>query len=107
VSPKGRLIVLTGRENVSVATLIDYEFDVHTNALLVGEATPARADNFRCDCYDIELEHSGIVVNVPTTMSHNGDMRAEIAPDIPMSLSSADFFAARDPVLDAAIAGLP
>ena len=106
VNRKGGLIVLMGRENVSVATLFDYEFDVHTQALLVGEPTPARADNFRCDCYDIELKHSGIVVTVPTDMSHNGDLRSEIAPDIPMPLSSTDFFAGRDPVLNAALKGL-
>jgi len=106
VNRKGGLTVLIGRENVSVATLFDYEFDVHTEALLVGEPTPARADNFRCDCQDIELKQSGIVVTVPTSMSHNGDLRPEIAPDIPMSLSSTDFFAGRDPVLDAALKGL-
>jgi hypothetical protein len=106
VNRKGGLTVLIGRENVSVATLIDYEFDVHTQALLVGEPTPARADNFRCACDDIELKHSGIVVTVPTDMSHNGDMRPEIVPDNPMSLGAADFFAGRDPVLDAALKGL-
>ena len=106
VNRPGGLTVLMGRENVSVATLFDYEFDVHTKALMVGEPTPARADNFRCNCYDIELPHSGIVVTVPTDMSHNGDPRPEVAPDIPMSLSSSDFFAGRDPVLDAALEGL-
>ena len=39
-------------------------------------------------------------------MSHNGDPRPEVAPDIPMSLSSSDFFAGRDPILDAALEGL-
>jgi len=48
-----------------------------------------------------------MIVTVPTTMSHNGDARSEVAPDIPMALSSSDFFAGRDPVLDAVIAGLP
>lgn len=106
VNRKGGLTVLMGRENVSVATLYDYEFDVHTQALLVGEPTPARADNFRCECYLIPLRQSGIEVNVPSSMSYNGDTRPEIDPDIPMSLGSADFFAGRDPVLDAALKGL-
>jgi hypothetical protein len=106
VNRKGGLTVLMGRENVSVATLFDYEFDVHTQALLVGEPTPARADNFRCDCYDIELKHAGIVVTVPTDMSHNGDPRPEIAPDVSMPLSSTEFFRGRDPVLDAALKGM-
>jgi hypothetical protein len=106
VNRKGGLTVLMGRENVSVATLYDYELDVHTQALLVGEPTPARADNFRCDCSLIPLKQSGIEVNVPTTMSYNGDLRPAINPDIPMSLSSTDFFAGRDPVLDAALKGM-
>ena len=106
VNRKGGLTVLIGRENESVATLYDYEFDVHTEALLVGEPTPARADNFRCDCYDIDLKDSAIFVTVPTSMSHNGDLRPEIPPDIAMPLSSTDFFAGRDPVLDAALKGL-
>lgn len=106
VNRKGGLTVLMGRENVSVATLFDYEFDVHSKALMVGEPTPARADNFRCECLDIDLAQSGIVVTIPTEMSHNGDLRPEIAPDVAMPLSSADFFAGRDPVLDAALGGL-
>jgi hypothetical protein len=106
VNRKGGLTVLMGRENESVATLFDYEFDVHTNALMVGEPTPARADNFRCNCLDIDLKHSGIVVTIPTDMSHNGDLRPEIAPDFAKPLSSADFFAGHDPVLDAALQGL-
>ena len=74
-------------------------------ALMVGAPTPARADNYRCECYDIQMQHSGIVVTVPTDMSHNADPRPEIAPDVAMSLGSADFFAGRDPVLDAALTG--
>ncbi len=106
VNRDGGLTVLMGRENVSVATLFDYEFDVHTHALLVGEPTPARADNFRCDCVPIPLTHPAVVVNVPGDMSHNGDLRPEIPPDVPMALSSSDFFAGRDPVRDAALKGL-
>jgi hypothetical protein len=106
VNRKGGLTVLIGRENASVATLFVYELDVHTNALLVGEPTPARADNFRCNCVDINVGQSGIVVTVPGDMSHNGDQRSEIAPDVPMPLGSSDFFAGRDPVRDAALKGL-
>jgi hypothetical protein len=106
VNRKGGLTVLIGRENVSAATVVVRDLDVSTEALLVGEPTPARADNFLCGCIDIVLKHSGIVVTVPHSSNNNGDPRSEIAPDVPMALSSTDFFAGRDPVLDAALKGL-
>lgn len=104
VNREGGLIVLTGRENVSIATQVVYFFD-RTSALLVGEATPARASNFTCPCQDVTLRHSGFVVSVPTSWDNPGDPRSEIVPDVPMALSATDFFAGRDPVLEAALSG--
>lgn len=106
VNRAGGLTVLIGRENVSAATAVAWEFDVHTKALLVGEATPARADNFTCDCFDIHLPHFEIVVTVPQNVASNGDPRPAVAPDVAMALSSGDFFAGKDPVLDAALRGI-
>lgn len=106
VNRPGGLTVLIGRENESVATAIVWEFDRHTTALLVGEPTPARADNFTCDCYDIELPDLGIVVTVPQSIANKGDSRPTITPDVTMNLNSADFFAGRDPVLEAALKGI-
>jgi hypothetical protein len=107
VNRPGGLTVLIGRENVSAGTVIVRGFDDRTKAVLVGEPTPARADNFLCECLDIVLEHSRFVVTIPTQAVRTGDSRPEIAPDVPMALSSTDFFAGRDPVLDAALKGLP
>ena len=97
--------MLIGRENVSAATSVVEFLDRMTSAVFVGEPTPARADNFRCDCHDIQLPHSGFTISVPTTWDRLGDDRPEIAPDVPMALSSVDFFAGRDPVLEAALTG--
>ena len=105
LSRPGALVVLIGRENVSAGTLVAAELDKRTSAVFVGEMTPARADNFRCDCHDIALPNSGFTVTVPTFWGRTGDTRDAIHPDIPMSLSAADFFAGRDPVLDAVLAG--
>jgi hypothetical protein len=105
VNRPGGLTVLIGRENVSAATSVVEFLDTKTEALLVGEPTPARADNFRCDCHDVQLPHSGFTISVPTSWDRLGDDRSEIAPDVPMALSSKDFFAGRDPVLDAALSG--
>ena len=38
--------------------------------------------------------------------ARNGDPRQAVSPDTPMSLSSEDFFAGRDPALEAALEGL-
>jgi hypothetical protein len=105
VNRSGGLTVLIGRENVSAATSVVEFLDRMTSAVFVGEPTPARADNFRCDCHDIPLPHSGFTISVPTTWDRLGDDRPEIAPDVPMALSSVDFFAGRDPVLEAALTG--
>ena len=102
---EGGLVVLTGRENVSAGTVVAAALDRGTKATFVGEMTPARADNFLCECHDIVLPNSGFVVTVPTFTFHTGDERDSIAPDVPMSLSSADFFAGKDPVLDAVLRG--
>jgi hypothetical protein len=102
----GALTVLIGRENFSAGTDVAEAFDQETGALLVGEPTPARADNFRCECRDLTLPNSKFLVSVPTSWERNGDERPQVDPDVPMSLSAADFFAGRDPVLDAALKGL-
>ena len=106
INKAGGLTVLIGRENVSAGTVIDRMLDEQTKALFVGEASPARADGFLCDCVDVVLPASGFVVGVPSFTFHTGDQRPEIAPDIPMPPAASDFFAGRDPVLDAALAGL-
>ena len=106
VNRPGGLTVLIGRENVSAATSVVEYLDMKTKATFVGEPTPARADNFRCDCTDVVLPHSGFTISVPTWWDRLGDDRPEIAPDVPMALSSTDFFAGRDPVLDAALTGV-
>ena len=107
VNRPGGLTVLIGRENVSAGTVIVRMLDEQTKAIFVGEPTPARADNFLCDCATIFLPASTFTVGVPTYTFHTGDPRPEIAPDVPMALAAADFFAGRDPVLAAALAGLP
>jgi len=106
VNKPGGLTVLVGRENFSIATAIVRAFDVDTAALLVGEPTPARADNFRCGCQSMDLLDGSITVNIPTHWDNNGDNRPQIDPDVRIDLSAADFFAGRDPVLERALAGI-
>jgi hypothetical protein len=75
-----------------------------TDAVLVGERPGWAA--FTCPSDDISLPHLGLVVLVPTHWDVRTDPRLGVAPDVPMALASKDFFAGRDPVLEAALAGL-
>lgn len=105
VNRPGGLTVLIGRENASAATVVAGALDRDTEATLIGEPTPARADNFLCDCVDIPIGDTGLVATLPTQFLANGDKRDAVLPDIPLVLTAADFFAGRDPVLDLALSG--
>ncbi len=107
INRPGGLIVLTGRENVSAGTVVAGALDRGTKATLIGEMTPARADNFLCDCSDIFLPDSRLTVTVPTQFLRNGDPRPAVEPDIPFALTAADFFAGKDPALDLALRSRP
>ena len=104
INRPGGLIVMIGRENVSAGTLTASILDAETKATFVGEMTPARADNFLCRCVDIDLANSGLSIEIPTEQHVTGDPRLAIEPDVPVALSAADFFAGRDPALQAALA---
>ena len=107
INRPGGLIVLTGRENVSAGTVVAGALDRETQATLIGEMTPARADNFLCDCSEIFLNHAGVSVTVPTQFLDNGDPRPAVEPDIPFALTAADFFAGKDPALELALSSRP
>lgn len=104
INRPGGLIVMIGRENVSAGTKLALAFDRQTQATLVGEMTPARADGFLCECVNIDLVNSGLRVQIPTFQVGLEDQRPAIEPDVPFALTSTDFFAGRDPALEAALA---
>jgi hypothetical protein len=105
VDRPGGLTVLIGRENESAATVIAAMLDEKTSATFVGEMTPARADNFLCACADVKLSKSGYTFSVPTDRSGNGDARPAVMPDVPVAMTSSDFFAGKDPALSRALSG--
>jgi hypothetical protein len=105
INRAGGLTVLIGRENASVGTVVAGALDRETEAVLIGEPTPARADNFLCQCMDIKLQNTRWVVSIPTEFLRNGDTRDAVLPDIPFALTAADFFAGRDPALALAVSG--
>ena len=80
--------------------------DALTNAIFVGEPTGSRA-NFAGEGGFLLLPcHPELRANISTAY-HQGTMwedhRLWIAPDVPVSLSSADYFAGKDPVLNAVV----
>ncbi|MEO6207366.1 MAG: hypothetical protein ABIP77_05385, partial [Candidatus Limnocylindrales bacterium] len=81
INRRGGLVVLIGREDVSASTAFIAKLEKQTNAVFVGEPTPARADN-GLDPRTIALPASGWALVIPTYRLGTGDPRTEIAPDI-------------------------
>jgi len=105
INRPGHLTALIGRENQSAGTIVAGAIDRETEAVLIGEPTPARADNFLCECVDVPIIKNGFAISVPTQFLANGDTRDAVLPDIPFELTAADFFAGKDPALDLAMSG--
>lgn len=98
----GGLYLITGRNTFSAATLFAADLANQVNVTFVGETmggSPSLFGNAR----DSALGYSGIVLTVATQFYEPvaGETRLEIAPDVPVSLSLADFLAGRDPGLAA------
>lgn len=100
-----RLAVLIGREGFSATGALASSFDVATRATLFGEPTPTRANPF-LDPTMLNLPNSGLPIYVPTSRMEivEDDAQESVIPDVPVAWSAVDFFAGRDPVLDAALA---
>jgi len=105
---RGRFFVITSRHTFSAAK--DFIGDlIHAGGepLLVGEPSGGRPNNYG-DTRPFTLPNSGIEVRVATRFSQRGDSaedpRDQFEVDIPVSLSSADYFADVDPALEAILA---
>ena len=106
INRTGRFLVLTGRETSGMAVDCQTFLEEHTNVLFVGEpsgASPNHAD----DPARYVLPQSGLALQVSKyfwTNSMPWDKRPAIQPQVPVTISSADYFAGRDPVYEAAVA---
>ncbi len=102
---KGKLAVLIGRMTFSAARTFATRIDQWTNAVFVGEPTGSRPNHYGNE-RSFKLPYSGVRISVssgynqPVTVR---DERAEIIPDIAVTLSARDYFEGKDPVLEAAI----
>ena len=100
-NPKGKLYVLTGRNTFSAAQNFISQLDKLTRAIFVGEPSSSKP-NFVGEENDIQLPWSGAIASISNRFHENipGDKRGWIEPDVKIDLSSSDYFANRDPVLE-------
>lgn len=99
----GRFFVIIGRDTYSAAMNLAVLLERHTHALFVGEPTGATPNHFG-DTRVIDLPRSGLQVEISELYWQNSDPRDArpwITPDLPATLTSSDFFAHRDPALEA------
>lgn len=103
INRRGRLFVIIGRETFSAAQNAANLLEKHTNAIFVGEPTGGRPNHFG-DSARITLPKSRWSVRASTLWWQDMDPRDRrpwIAPEIAVDVSSADYLANRDPVLEA------
>jgi len=103
INRSGKLFTIIGRGTFSAATNFAAELEKSTKTLFVGEPT-ANQPNLVGDVRPATLPNSRIVVSISSRYwlkSTPDDHRLSIAPQIPVNLSSKDYFADRDPALEA------
>lgn len=103
-----RIAVLTSRMTFSAAQTFAARIDQWTGAVFVGEPTGSKPNHYGNE-RRFELPNSGVKgtlasgLNQPVTAR---DERTTIAPDIAVPARASDYFAGRDPALDAAVRAL-
>jgi hypothetical protein len=103
INRPGRLVVLIGRITFSAAANFATDLEQSSAATFAGEAMGG-SPNLYGDAREVALPYGGQSVYVATRYwqrSTADDQRITIEPDIAADLSSDDYFAGRDPVLQA------
>lgn len=101
----GRIYVLMGRNTFSAAQVFLAEMDQQTRAIFAGEPSSSKP-NFVGEESEVVLPWSGAIGSISDEYHETipGDTREWIEPDIKLSLSSTDYFANRDPLLEKVLA---
>jgi hypothetical protein len=104
--PVAELVILTGRNTFSAAQNFIAQVELRTDAVFAGEPSSSRP-NFVGEENEVVLPWSGARGSISNRYHENaqGDERAWIEPDIALELTSADYFANRDPLLERVLAG--
>jgi hypothetical protein len=101
--PGRQVWVLIGRRTFSAAGNFVTDLERLTAPVFVGEAS-SECCNLYGDPVHVTLPYSGVegeLTAVKWQLSAPGDRRREISPEVPVQLTAADYFAGRDPALEA------
>jgi Peptidase family S41 len=109
VDRRGKLYALIGRATFSAAANFAAELDRDTRAIFVGESTGGGVETYG-DTFPVHLPTLGWNVHVAARYHHRkrnaNDKRLAVGADVRVELTSAQYFAGRDPVLERALRGL-
>jgi hypothetical protein len=106
INRKGHLFTIIGRVTFSAASYFTTKMELNTQTIFVGEPTGASPNHYG-DNRPLVLPHSKIEVRLSTVLWGNtvgSDNRLYTEADIPVDISSKDYFNLKDPVLDKIIA---
>ncbi|KPK87280.1 MAG: hypothetical protein AMS27_02990 [Bacteroides sp. SM23_62_1] len=100
INREGKLFVCIGRLTFSSAILNAITLREETNAIFIGEPTGGKPNHYG-EVRNMILPNSGITISYSTKyFKETEEDEPSFYPDIEIDLSSADFFAGRDPVLE-------
>jgi C-terminal processing protease CtpA/Prc len=107
INRKGHLFVIIGRATYSAGMLNAVQLKLRTNAILFGEPTGAKPNQYNESSGDkaLKLPNSGLKVDYSIRnrqlLKHDSPA---LMPDVRVTLSSSDYIAGRDPVLEKILA---
>lgn len=99
------LIILIGRQTFSAAVVLSLQLEDLIGPVFMGEPTGGMPNMFE-NAGALRLPNSGLTINVATRSRQDGgedDLRPAVEPSIHIPLTSVDYFAGNDPVLEAAL----
>lgn len=100
INQKGKLYVCVGRNTFSSAILNAISLRMETNAIFIGEPTGGKPNHYG-EVRNMILPNTGITISYSTKyFKETEEDEPSFYPDIEIELSSADYFARRDPVLE-------
>jgi hypothetical protein len=106
INRPGALYTLIGRYTFSAAMNLTSQLELWTQTIFVGEPTGASPSHYG-DAKRVTLPRSGLTVRLSSVYWRDwsvDESRTSVEPELTVGLSSADYFAGRDPVLEAALA---
>jgi hypothetical protein len=109
INAPGKLFVITSRDTFSAAVVFSMRVEEGTDAIFVGEPGGQPPTLYGGNA-TFRLPNSDIVVYMADEYHPSyiqDDDRMWIEPDIPVALTSADYFAGRDPALEAILSYTP